>query len=137
MRRMMLVVSVGLVWSPSTVLALGPEMIRKPAPSFTLKTIDGHGTRSLSDMRGQVVIVDFWASWCAPCRYSLPRLAALESRLQGVKILAINIDDERQNALDFLKHNRVMLTSLYDETKHVVGTYDIPAMPSALIIDKK
>lgn len=121
----------------SVALALGPEIVGKPAPSFSLKTIDGRATLSLSEMRGQVVIVDFWASWCVPCQHSLPELAAFETSLKGLRVLAINIDDERQNALEFLTRNRVKLTSLYDENKHVVGSYDIPAMPSALIIDQQ
>ncbi|MDH3253337.1 MAG: TlpA family protein disulfide reductase, partial [Ignavibacteria bacterium] len=118
-------------------LAVGPEWVGKPAPDFTLATIDGQSDLSLKDLRGYVVVLDFWASWCAPCRRSLPELALLESGMKGVKVLAINIDDERQNGIDFLKRNRVSVIALYDKDKEVVSRYDIPAMPSALIIDKK
>ncbi len=137
MLRMLFNVMIAAACCVSTVYALGPEMIGKPAPAFTLRTVDGCSALSLADMRGQVVIIDFWASWCAPCQRSLPQLAALESGKAGIRILAINIDDDRANAVEFLKRNRVKLTSLFDETKKVADSYDVPEMPSALIIDKK
>ena len=121
----------------SSALALGPEMIGKPAPAFRLQTIDGRSTISLEDCRGKVVIIDFWASWCAPCRRSLHKLAALEAANSMVRLLAITVDDERQNAVEFLKRNSIRLTPLYDDMKRVAGQYGIPEMPSALIIDAR
>jgi cytochrome c biogenesis protein CcmG/thiol:disulfide interchange protein DsbE len=119
----------------STAFALGPEMIGKQAPAFRLKTIDERSTVSLEDCRGKVVIIDFWASWCAPCRGSLHRLAALEAAHPGVRLLAITVDDERKNAVEFLKRNNIKLTSLHDDLKRVAGQYGVPGMPSALIVD--
>ncbi|MBM2839708.1 MAG: peroxiredoxin [Bacteroidetes bacterium] len=137
MVRTLLTIAIVVSFAASNVFALGPEMIGKPAPAFTLKTIDGHSILSLDALRGQVVIIDFWASWCAPCRRSLPQLVALEAGKAGVKLVAVNIDDDRKNGVEFLKRNRISLVSLYDEAKHVVDQYDVPAMPSALIIDKR
>jgi thiol-disulfide isomerase/thioredoxin len=121
----------------STAFAIGPDWIGKPAPNFKLKTVDGRATLSLSDLRGYVVIVDFWASWCTPCRHSLPLLSLLESGEKKVKVIAISVDDDRENAVDFLKRLRVKLIALHDEEKHVAEEYSIPMMPSALILDKK
>jgi cytochrome c biogenesis protein CcmG/thiol:disulfide interchange protein DsbE len=135
--RIMLIIAALAALRGHDARALGPEWIGKPAPGFTLKTIDGVSDLSLEDLRGYVVVIDFWASWCAPCRRSLPGLALMESGMKGVKVLAINIDDEPQNGIEFLRRNRVSLIALYDRDKKVVSRYDIPAMPSALIIDKK
>ena len=88
------------------------------------------------DLRGKVVIIDFWATWCAPCRRSLPRLADLEANKKGVRVLAVNVDDERINAVEFIKQHNVKITSVYDVKKDVAGSYDVPAMPSALIVDR-
>jgi thiol-disulfide isomerase/thioredoxin len=121
----------------STAFAIGPDWIGKPAPNFRLKTVDGRATLSLSDLRGYVVIVDFWASWCTPCRRSLPLLSLLESGQKKVKVVAISVDDDRENAVDFLKRLRVKIIALHDAEKHVADEYSIPVMPSALILDKK
>ena len=122
-------------WSVAS--ALGPEWIGRKAPDFTLETTDGRATLSLSDLRGQVVVIDFWATWCAPCKRCLPRLAELEIAHDGVRVLAVNIDDERRNAVEFLKRNRIHLTALFDEKKEVVEEYGVSAMPSAFVIDKR
>lgn len=118
-------------------LALGPDWVGRSAPEFTLKTLDGRSTLSLSDFRGQVVVIDFWASWCAPCKRSLPKLDALAAALKGVAVLAVNIDDERRNGLEFLRQRGIRLTALHDAAKEVVAGYDVPAMPSALVVDRK
>ncbi|MFN0159347.1 MAG: TlpA family protein disulfide reductase [Bacteroidota bacterium] len=118
-------------------LALDPEWVGKTAPEFTLKTLDGKRSVSLSDFRGQVVVIDFWASWCAPCKRSLPQLDAMETSMKNVVILAVNVDDERRNGMEFLKQHRIQITALHDEGKDVATAYDVPAMPSALVLDKR
>jgi cytochrome c biogenesis protein CcmG, thiol:disulfide interchange protein DsbE len=135
MIRTLVALGVVTAMNVAVAYAIGPEMIGKPAPVFALKTIDGRSTVSLQDCRGKVVIIDFWATWCVPCRRSLPRLVALEAGTSSVKLLAINIDDERENAIEFLKRNRIKFASLYDETKRVASQYNVPEMPSALIVD--
>ncbi len=122
-------------WSVAS--ALGPEWIGRKAPDFTLETIDGRAKISLSDLRGQVVVIDFWATWCAPCKRYLPQLAKLETLHDRVRVLAVNIDDDRRNAVEFLKFNGIQLTALFDEKKRVVEEYGVLAMPSAFVIDKR
>ncbi|MEK9138794.1 MAG: TlpA disulfide reductase family protein [Bacteroidota bacterium] len=136
MHRAVVRIGLAVALGVSTTLAMGPELIGKPAPGFTLTSVDGRSTLSLAELRGHVVIIDFWASWCAPCSRSLPQLAAFEAKLSGVRILAVNIDDVRENAVEFLKQHRVKLTSLYDDTKRVAGRYNVPAMPSAVVVDR-
>lgn len=113
------------------------DWIGKTAPDFSLETISGGGKISLKDFRGKVVLLDFWASWCAPCKRSLPELEKLEGRYPGLKVLTVNIDDDRKKAQEFMRRIQLDLTVLYDAGKTVAGTYELEAMPSALIIDQK
>src|SRR6476620_12601556 len=74
-----------------------------PAPNVTLQT-SGGGTVELADYRGKVVLVDFWASWCVPCKTSFPALDALfrEYKARGLEVLAVNLDEQRRQADAFL-----------------------------------
>jgi thiol-disulfide isomerase/thioredoxin len=100
-----------------------------------LKTKEAH---RLSQYKGKIVVLDFWATWCAPCKKSLPRLAQIaKTYTNDMQILAISIDDDEDNAYRFIKENKIDILALYDDKKEVVGTYDIPAMPTLFIIDQK
>jgi thiol-disulfide isomerase/thioredoxin len=136
MRKACLTLWCGLTLVAFTAVGSGFEFVGRKAPDFVLRTIDGNETFSLKDLRGNVVVLDFWASWCPPCRRSLPVLAAMEERLKGLKVLAVNIDDDRANGMEFLRRHRIKVTALYDQEKTVVRKYDVLEMPSALIIDK-
>jgi peroxiredoxin len=109
----------------------------KPAPDFELKNAGGEAV-SLSSLRGKVVLLDFWASWCEPCKKELPLLAALAKKLKprGVEVLAVNIDEKRANAEQFLKAHKVVLEVLFDEGGKVAAArYDPPTMPTSFVID--
>ncbi len=108
------------------------------APDFSLATLDG-GKTSLSSHRGQVVVVDFWAQWCEPCKKELPELQKLATRYAGknVTILAINIDKERGNAERLVRQLGLTLPVLFDPSGSVAGAYDLPKMPSSFVVDKK
>jgi len=87
-------------------------------------------------LKGKVVLVDFWASWCAPCKISLPLLAKLAKKYPGFIVIAINVDDEKENALKFLKDLKLDVTAVYDSNKKVVEAYDVPEMPTAYLVDQ-
>jgi thiol-disulfide isomerase/thioredoxin len=108
------------------------------AANFTLKTFAGEKV-SLSDQRGKVVLLDFWASWCAPCKEEMPFLDLLQKTYGGEDfvVLAINIDNHPRNAVEFLKRYSIKLTSLWDENKQVVAAYNIETMPSSILIDQE
>ncbi len=110
--------------------------MNKPAPDFTLETVSGQATMSLKDYRGKVVLIDFWASWCAPCKKSLPELQKMEGQYDDLRILAINIDDDKNNALKFMKKIDLDLTVLFDEKKEVAKTFNFSEMPSAVLVDQ-
>lgn len=123
-------------------LAIAPLSAKQPpvgsrAIDFTLTTFDGKKV-TLSDLRGQVILLDFWASWCAPCREELPLLDMLNKTYgeHGFKVLAVNIDNKPGKALDFIKNYSVKLMPVWDQQKEVVSAYDVETMPTTFIIDK-
>lgn len=110
--------------------------IGQKAPSFKLNMLEGDKAISLADYKGKVVLVDFWASWCAPCKISLPLLDELGKKFYDLKIITVNIDDDKSNAFGFLKDLKLDLTVVYDSSKKVVESYNLPEMPTAYLIDQ-
>jgi cytochrome c biogenesis protein CcmG/thiol:disulfide interchange protein DsbE len=107
---------------------------RRPAPAFNLP--GRAGTVSLDSLRGQVVYVDFWASWCEPCRRSFPWLNALRERYaeRGFTVVAINLDKDRRAADAFLEKNPARFIVAYDPAGESAGAYRVSAMPSSFLI---
>jgi thiol-disulfide isomerase/thioredoxin len=96
-------------------------------------------TVKLSALRGKVVLVDFWATWCEPCKKELPLLGQLAARLKtkGVEVVTVNIDDQKENAERFVRsHGLDQLTVVHDADKSIVGRYEPPKMPSSFVVDK-
>jgi peroxiredoxin len=108
------------------------------APEFSLPSLQG-STVTLASLKGKVVLVDFWAQWCEPCKKELPQLDRLakEYAAKGVVIVAVNIDKQRENAERMVKQLGVSLPVLLDPAGSVAGTYDLPKMPTSFVIDKK
>jgi peroxiredoxin len=107
------------------------------APDFTLRQIDGPNLR-LGEQRGRVVMVNFWATWCGPCRIELPHLARLHDRYRGsgFLLLGVNIDDNPEAARALAGKLGLKFPVLLDTDKKVVGAYDLNAMPATVLIDK-
>ena len=110
---------------------------RAQAPDFTLRQIDGPNLR-LGEQRGRVVMVNFWATWCGPCRVELPQLAKLHEKYRGsgFQLLAVNIDEDPNAARALASKLGLKFPVLLDTDKKVVGTYDLNAMPATVLIDK-
>jgi peroxiredoxin len=110
---------------------------KKVAPDFTLPSKDS-GNLRLSEQRGNIVMVNFWASWCGPCREELPEMEALyqEYADMGFEILAVNVDDEVSKADILLDDIEVSFPVLYDTAGDVSKLYDVSAMPTTVIIDR-
>ena len=108
------------------------------APEIALKTLSGEPIK-LSSLKGKVVLVDFWASWCAPCRESMPFLEKLSKSYkdQGLVVLGVNIDNDIDAARKFLKEMPVSFQVVNDAQKAVAKAYAPPTMPSSYIIDKR
>jgi peroxiredoxin len=109
----------------------------QPAADFAAATLAGSPLK-LSSLRGKVVLVDFWASWCEPCKKELPLLDKLAPRLRakGIEIVAVNIDDDKSHAVDFVKSHGLHLTVVADASKKIVGAWEPPKMPSSFVVDK-
>lgn len=108
-----------------------------PAPDFTLKSNQGNNIR-LSELKGQIVLVNFWASWCGPCRKELPAFEKLYQKYQplGVTILAVNVDDDPAKANELLSEVNISYPVLYDNDQKISELYKVSAMPSTYFINR-
>lgn len=92
----------------------------------------------LTTFRGEVVYLDFWAAWCPPCRQSLPFMEELHQQYgrHGLKIVAVNIDERKRDAWEFLKAHPISYTNLYDPGGKIGKRLKVTAMPTAFLIDR-
>jgi peroxiredoxin len=121
------------------MIAWGYAVAGQPpmAPDFTLKSREGVNIK-LSELRGQVVMVNFWASWCGPCRQEMPILQQLYDRYLslGFSLLGVNVDEQKGAADMVLSDIPVSFPVLYDDRGKVSKAYQVKAMPSTFIIDR-
>lgn len=115
----------------------GTELIGKQAPDFTLRSDQGDN-KKLSEYRGKVVLINFWASWCGPCKQELPKLAEIKQLHDeyDFELLAINIDEDPNKALELANKLGINFPVLFDRDKQVSKLYDIDAMPMTILIDR-
>lgn len=109
------------------------ELVRTHA----LAGADGRTFR-IADLKGGVTVVNFWASWCAPCRRELPRLATLdrELRASGGRVVAISIDEDRRNAERFLRANAPSLGVAFDGPEALAHALDLRNVPCTIVLDR-
>jgi cytochrome c biogenesis protein CcmG/thiol:disulfide interchange protein DsbE len=109
----------------------------QPAPDFTLKTPEGQEV-SLSDLKGQAVVLNFWASWCGPCRQEMPDLQAAYERYKedGLVVVGLNLSESRLTVHRFLADVPVTFPILIDEKNRVEDLYHIIPLPTTYFIDK-
>jgi len=114
--------------------AVGGERPPARAPAFVLPA--RQGTIALDSLRGKVVLLDFWASWCEPCRRSFPWMDSLESRFgpRGFEVVAINLDKDRALAEEFLDRHPVHFAVGFDPGARTATAYRVAAMPSSYVI---
>lgn len=129
--------ALGLAAALHATLAGAAVAPQQPAPDFTLPSAEGRNLR-LAEQRGQVVLVNFWASWCGPCKVEMPHLNRLHDkyRAMGVTLLGVNIDDDPRHGAATAARWGVKFPVLLDADKRVSRLYDLGAMPSTVLIDR-
>ncbi len=107
------------------------------APDFTLRTMAGPNLR-LAEQRGRVVLVNFWATWCAPCRQEMPHLDRLyrKYKASGFQLLAVNVDDNAGAGADLATKMALSFPVLFDADKRVSKAYELSSMPATVLIDR-
>lgn len=128
-----------LVWAVVLLLPawLSAKEVSGQAPDFTLKSRSGENVR-LAEQRGQVVMINFWASWCGPCREEMPHLEAIYQEYMdyGFILLGVNVDEKSELAERFLAQVPVSFPVLFDPSSSVSQLYKIDAMPTTMLIDR-
>ncbi len=117
---------------------LGAEEVSGRSPDFTLKSSTGVNLR-LGEHHGQVVMVNFWASWCGPCRQEMPLLDEIYRQYKplGFTVLGVNIEEDIGPAKRMLKKTPVTFPILFDEQNVVSNLYKVGAMPTTILIDRE
>ncbi len=115
------------------------EHLDEISPACTLTTLEGVPAHNLQGLKGKVVYMDFWASWCAPCVKSFPFLNALEHDLkaQGLHVIGINLDEKVADAQEFLAKHPVDFSIVADPSKQCAKGFEVIAMPTSYLIDRK
>lgn len=143
-----LAVIAGLLWSPGqsrpraaagpSPTGVAPVAQNRPAPDFDLPRLSGSGRLSLHTLRGHVVVMNFWASWCTACRHEAPALRELSRRYRGtdVEFLGVDHGDRPSSALAFERRNRLRYPSVVDDADTLLGKYGVVGLPITYVIGR-
>jgi thiol-disulfide isomerase/thioredoxin len=112
-----------------------PDQIGKPAPGFSIN--DGQQTVDLTKFRGRVVVLNFWASWCAPCIEEMPSLELMQRELPQVQVLAVASDEDFSQYQSYIATRHVSLLTVFDQAQTSNALYGSFRFPETYIIDKK
>ena len=113
-------------------------LVSQPAPDFSLSRLNGEGQINLAEMKGKVIYLDFWATWCPPCRKSFPWMEEMHTRYKddGLAIVAISVDGKQELAEKFVNETKASFITAIDSGKKTAKAYKLRAMPSSYLIDR-
>lgn len=119
-------------------VSAAPQLLSAPAPDFALRSMSDSNVR-LSEHLGQVVLINFWATWCGSCRQQMPQLNELYAKYQraGLVMFGINIDEDRTEAVEMAQTLEVTYPILFDARKEVSRAYALDSMPLTVLIDRE
>jgi peroxiredoxin len=131
------VLTLGFTIALASTASASTVKVSEQAPDFTLKTLNGPNLR-LEEYRGQVVLINFWASWCGPCRQEMPILDRLHQRYEdtGFAVLGVNVEGDPKPAQKIVDKTNVTFPVLIDEGQAVSELYELEAMPSTVVVDR-
>ena len=114
-------------------------LLGSPAPDFAAASVNGKGRAAVKASSGKVLIVDFWATWCEPCKKSFPKLEDLyvKFKASGMDLIAVSEDDENSGLSDFGSTFGAKFPLVWDDGKAIAGKWQPKSMPSTFIVDKK
>ncbi|MBL6690635.1 MAG: TlpA family protein disulfide reductase [Pseudomonadales bacterium] len=120
------------------LLTFASEEPTGAAPTFTLNTLDGEPV-STDSLRGKVLYVDFWASWCGPCKVSFPDMHALQEEFgeEQFQVVAVSVDSNPEDARRFVRRFEPNFLVLSDPEGAIAERFNIPAMPTSFLIDQQ
>jgi thiol-disulfide isomerase/thioredoxin len=109
----------------------------RPAIDFTLKDLKGRA-HSLKSLRGKIVLLDFWATWCGPCRITMPQVAKIHQQFKsrGVEVMSINVGETAAQAGSYIRKNGYLFTTLLDQKREVAARYQVNGIPTLVVIDR-
>ena len=112
-------------------------MVGQAAPDIALKDVDGHQF-FLKDLRGKPVFVNFWATWCEPCRMEMPQIQALQEKFkdQGLVVVGINYSESAETAKKYFSQEKYTMRNLLDPTSETFNRYGAGGIPKVVLIDK-
>ena len=136
-RHTMTWLAVVVLGMPGGVARAGSDNARNVLATHRLTVLDGTVT-TLAACRGELVVVNFWASWCAPCRNELPRLDQWNTawKNRGARVIAISIDQDETRARRFVEETKLALTVVHDGPDGLARSLDIPSVPYTLLLDR-
>ncbi len=117
----------------------GHPLVGSPAPDFSVDSLNGQGKFSIKANLGKVIVVDFWATWCEPCKKSFPKLQELNAKYKasGVEVVGISEDDEKSGIKDFGASHGAKFPLGWDDGKAIAGKWEPKSMPASFVVDKK
>jgi len=132
-----LVLALGVLWIASADRSVPPADVGAPAPVFTLPDLAGTPV-ALSDFRGRVVLLNFWATWCGPCEQEMPAMERLTEALpsEDFALVAVSVDDDAEDVRTFREDKGLTFTILHDADKEAAGLYQSFRYPESFLIDR-